>query len=103
MHETDNEIENETENTRDKLRMIEWLLVAALLLGSAGLMLLLGIRGPYQTLVWKLGLVTLGGFVGYRLDRAAYRDRITLNSPPPIMIRRAIIMAACIGGLALGV
>lgn len=79
--------------------MFEWLAVALWLFAAAGLMSTLGIRGPFQTLVWKLGLVTLGGFVGYRLDRAAFRDRISIDSPPLIMIRRAIIMLASIYGL----
>lgn len=87
------------ENDKDKLRMIEWLAVAATLFISASVLLMLGIKGPYQTLLWKLGLVTLGGFVGYRLDRAAFRDRIAIDSPPLLMIRRAIIMFAAILGL----
>lgn len=89
----------DNESNRDKLRMIEWLAVAAMLFAAASLLLALGIKGPYQTLLWKLGLVTLGGFTGYRLDRAAFRDRISLDSHPLLMIRRAIIMFACIIGL----
>ncbi len=87
------------ESNRDKLRMIEWLAVAALLFASSSTLLMLGIKGPYQTLLWKLGLVTLGGFAGYRMDRSAFRDRITVDSHPLIMIRRAIIMLAAIYGL----
>lgn len=87
------------ESDRDKLRMIEWLAVAALLFSASSALLILGINGPYQTLLWKLGLVTLGGFVGYRLDRAAFRDRISIDSHPLIMIRRAIVMLASIYGL----
>lgn len=87
---------------KSKLRMIEWLLVAALFYGSALLMLGHGYNGPLQTLTWKLGHVTLGGFAGYWLDRTAFRDRIVSNTPPLVMIRRAIIMFGAMYTLGAG-
>lgn len=84
------------------LRMIEWLLVAALFYGAALAMLHHGISGPAQTLTWKLGHVTLGGFAGYWLDRTAFRDRVVLDTPPLVMIRRAIIMFGAMYTLGAG-
>jgi hypothetical protein len=51
---------------------------------------------------WKLGHVTLGGYLGYRIDRAGFQDRITLASPPLLQIRRAIIMFAAMYTLGVG-
>lgn len=86
----------------NKTRMIEWLLLAALFYAVAYIMLLLGNNGPIQTLTWKLGHVTLGGFAGYWLDRAAFRDRINKTSPPLMMIRRSIIMFGAMYTLGAG-
>jgi hypothetical protein len=86
----------------DKTRMINWLLVAGLFYAVAYGMLVAEVSGPFQTLAWKLGHVTLGGFVGYRLDRAAFRDRITPMTPPLTMIRRAIVMIGAMYVLGVG-
>jgi hypothetical protein len=86
----------------NKTRMIEWLLLAALFYAVAYIMLLQGHNGPIQTLTWKLGHVTLGGFAGYWLDRAAFRDRINKLSPPLMMIRRSIIMFGAMYTLGAG-
>lgn len=86
----------------NKLRMIEWLAVAVVLYALALSMLHTGYNGPLQTLTWKLGHVTLGGWAGYWLDRAAFRDRIQSSSPPLVMIRRAVIMAAAMYTLGTG-
>lgn len=86
----------------DKSRMIEWLLVAALFYAVAYAMFWAGVTGPFQTLAWKLGHVTLGGYAGYRLDRAAFRDRITAATHPLSMIRRAIVMFAAMYTLGTG-
>lgn len=77
---------------QSRLRMIEWLLVAALFYGLALVMQSHGYAGPLQTLAWKLGHVTIGGFAGYWLDRTAFRDRVNVHTPPLVMIRRAIII-----------
>ncbi|MBA5605853.1 hypothetical protein H3H36_10825 [Duganella sp. FT3S] len=82
--------------------MIEWLLVAAVFYLAAIVMMQLHYSGPLQTLAWKLGHSTLGAFIGYWLDRMAFRDRITPDSPPLVMIRRALIMAASMYTLATG-
>ncbi|HTD05868.1 putative holin [Undibacterium sp.] len=86
----------------NKLRMIQWLLVAALLYALALTMLRAGYGGPLQTLTWKLGHVTMGGFAGYWLDRTAFRDRIVWDTQPLVMIRRAIIMFGAMYTLGAG-
>lgn len=86
----------------DVHRMVEWFVIAILLYAAAFTMLYLGYSGPAQTVVWKLGHVTLGGFAGYWLDRAAFRDRIYYGTPPLIMLRRAIIMTGAMFTLGVG-
>ena len=87
---------------KDWHRMMKWLLVALMLYTAAFVMLQAGYSGPVQTVVWKLGHVTLGGYAGYWLDRAAFRDRIRWDTPPLVMIRRAVIMAAAMYTLGTG-
>jgi hypothetical protein len=86
----------------DKSRMIGWLLVAAFFYAVAYAMFRAEVTGPFQTLAWKLGHVTLGGYAGFRLDRGAFRDRITPTSHPLVMIRRALIMFAAMFTLGTG-
>lgn len=88
--------------TSQVLRMVEWLLVAALFYWIATRLPISGHYAPIQTLLWKLGHVTLGGFIGYWLDRMAFRDRISCTTPPLTMIRRAVIMAASMYTLGTG-
>lgn len=56
----------------------------------------------FPVVLHKLALITLGGFVGYWLDRHLFPDaRTSKNCPSPWMIRRAIIVAACV--VAIGI
>lgn len=87
---------------RDLLRMGEWLLVALVLYGTALILMRLGDTGPVQTLIWKLGHVTLGGYAGYWIDRKAFRDRIRWDTTPLVMIRRAIIIFGSMYTLGTG-
>ena len=83
----------------DKLRMAQWLLLAVVFYGVA-----LSVAQPQvQTLCWKLGNVTVASFVGYWIDRRAfYLHRIDVGSEPPMLLRRAIIMAAAMLAVSLG-
>lgn len=94
--------ENHNCERRNLLRMAEWLLVAFILYASALLLMRHGVSGPVQTLVWKLGHVTLGGYAGYWIDRHAFRDRIRGDSHPLVMIRRAIIIFGSMYTLGTG-
>ena len=80
----------------ERLRMAEWLFAGLLFILAALVMILLGITGPIQTLVWKLGLATLGSFLGYWVDRHAVRNRITPASHPLEQLRRGIVV---VGGM----
>lgn len=90
----------------DKLRMIEWALVALALL------LILWITAPAQipVVAYKVQLVTFFAFLGYWIDRRLFPyarpDRIECHEEYTVsfaMCRRAIIVAAVVvaGALAL--
>lgn len=95
---------------RDKLRMVQWLVIAAVLYGGAlTLRATTGDGGlpsayaPIETMLWKLGNVTVASYVGYFIDRHAFRDnRISEFSDPLDRIRRAIVMASAMLAVALG-
>ena len=93
---------------KDKLRMIQWLLIALTLYGLAlGLAALHNgelppVWVPLETAAWKLGNVTVAAFVGYWIDRQAFRSRFNENSSPLEGIRRGLVMAAAMLAVALG-
>lgn len=56
----------------------------------------------FPVVIHKASLVTLGGVLGYWLDRHLFPGaRTTKDSPGPWMLRRAVIVAACI--LSIGI
>lgn len=84
---------------KDKFRMAQWLVLAVIFYGVA-----MNVEYPQaQTLCWKLGNVTVASFVGYWIDRRAFfRQRIAEDAPPVYHIRRAIIIAAAMLSVSLG-
>jgi hypothetical protein len=97
----------------DKLRMMQWLLLSLVVYGIASALakppgavadFLVGFganlteTGFYprvQTVLWKCGHLNLAAYVGYWIDRNAFRGlRIGRSSPPAEQIRRAIIIGA---------
>lgn len=80
-------------------RMLPWALLALVLYLAA-----LQVPQPQiQTLLWKLGHITLGANVGYWIDRTAFRDRYDFEHPDPVRaMSRAVVVAAAILGLSLG-
>ena len=84
---------------KDYFRMFAWLIFAAFLY-----LIALNVAMPQiQTLCWKLGNVTVAAFVGYWIDRHAFTEaRLYRGSPPLEQVRRAIIIAACMIAVALG-
>lgn len=85
----------------DKFRMGQWLALALLFYGLA--LYVFGGQPQLQTLCWKLGNLTISGFMGYWLDRAVFYDtRPDANSNPLFHIRRAIVMAAAMLAVAMG-
>lgn len=86
---------NKTE--RELFRMVQWVLLASCFYGAA----LLTTQPQVQTLLWKLGHVTLGVFAGYWADRNLV-GRVTQESEGLRVLARAVIAAACVLGLAWG-
>lgn len=95
------------ENLKQAFRMWEWLVATVVLV------LLLWWLSPANlpVLVYKLSLVTLAAVVGYWLDRRLFRgasyDRFLTEERDPqlaswSMMRRALIVAACILGVTMG-
>lgn len=86
---------------KDKFRMFQWLLIAAFFYDLA--LLVFGDQPQLQTLAWKLGNLTVAAFVGYWIDRRAFMDaRLDPHSPPLLQMRRAVIMAASMLAVAMG-
>jgi len=91
----------------DRLRMVQWLGFAAVLYAASMLVGFLGVEpgsqwALIQTLCWKLGNVTVAGYVGYKLDVHAFRKHITPYSNGQEQIRRAIIIAAAMLAVGMG-
>lgn len=86
-------------------RMFQWLLIAAALYASAMTLHYFStgptLWSPIETVLWKLGHVTVAGFAGYWLDRSLFRDRISANDKTCHM-RRAVIVAAVVVAVAMG-
>lgn len=82
----------------DKLRMLGWLMLAGALYLSA---VAFKTDAQLSTGLWKAGHVTAGAFLGYWAYRARF-GRITPASSDGRIIAAAIVMAACIIGLAFG-
>jgi hypothetical protein len=82
---------------RDKTRMSQWLLLSLLAYVVAAILAGMGDEGMYpraQTVLWKVGHLNLAAYLGYWIDRNAFRDRLDPMTPYLGHIRRAIIMAA---------
>lgn len=86
----------------DLARMLDWLVWALLFHGCALVLRQLQIEPPIQTVLWKLGNLTLSAYAGYWIDRRAFRMRVDTASPAGEHIRRAIIIAAAMVSVGLG-
>lgn len=91
--------------SKDKLRMAQWLFFAALFYGIAAYAAFTGIpefRAP-GVVAQRLGHITLGAFVGYWIDRNAFKfaprgeDGDRYGS-----LRRAAIISASILAISTG-
>lgn len=84
--------------SKDKARMLQWLIVAIILYAAA-----LPIDQPQiQTALWKCGNVTLAAWLGYMIDRHAFYYERCDKYNHMCQIRRAIIMAATMLAIGLG-
>ncbi len=87
-----------------KIRMLDWLIVAALL------SLVIAVVAPHQigVTLYKLSLVSLAAVAGYWIDRSLFPyarpDDLSLDhqETAAAYIRRAIVVGACIVGVSLG-
>lgn len=86
-------------NAKDLHRMIEWLLLAAVFYAAA-----MAVSQPQvQTLLWKLGHITVGAFLGYWLDRRLLGRYVAeLHFGTLRVIARAVIVGCAILGVAFG-
>ncbi|WNJ87098.1 MULTISPECIES: putative holin [Pseudomonas] len=83
-------------------RMTDWTLI------TIAIMACLAIVAPTKlpVVLYKCGLVTLGGVLGYWIDRALFPyarpNQVRRYDRPMAGIRRALVVLACILGLTLG-
>ena len=82
---------------QDKLRMIQWLLLAALFYALAAVM---G-QPQLQTALWKCGHITVGFFGGYWADRNLY-GRLEADATQGRVVARALVVGAAVLGMAFG-
>jgi hypothetical protein len=88
--------------TDDLARMFDWLAWAIACYVAVLLLRFADLAPQVQTVLWKLGNLTVAAYAGYWIDRRAFRMRIDLTSQPLEQLRRAIIMAAAMLAVALG-
>jgi len=82
-------------------RMLEWLLMALACYAACITLRTLDIEPQVQVLLWKLGNVTVSAYAGYWVDRRAF-SRVLKSTAPLEQIRRAIVMAAAMLSVAMG-
>lgn len=83
-------------------RMTDWTVITVLLI------IALGMIAPTKlaVILYKAGLVTGGGVLGYWIDRALFPyarpNQVNRTHQPWAGLRRAIVVLACVLGLTLG-
>lgn len=83
-------------------RMVAWVYI------SIPLLVIVVLLAPQKMglLVYKISLITIAAFLAYRIDRAAFPyarpDQVAEALMPAAMIRRAVIMAAVVLAMAIG-
>jgi hypothetical protein len=91
-------------DVRELLRMGHWLILALLFYFAAVCMANQGMDyyPQAQTVLWKLGHLTIAAFAGYWIDRNAFRDRMSVDASPLLHLRRAIIIVGAMIAISLG-
>jgi hypothetical protein len=87
---------------KEFLRMSHWLMFSAALYLAAAMLATAGLQPQVQIILWKLGHITVAGYVGYWIDRGAFRDRLDPKCLPARQIRRAIVIAAAMLAVSMG-
>lgn len=88
--------------SRDLDRMIDWLVWALCFHIAAIVLRHYSLEPQIQTVLWKLGNLTLASYAGYWIDRRVFGLRIIRGTPPLEQIRRAIVVAAAMVAVGLG-
>lgn len=83
---------------KDKSRMLQWL-IAAIVLYAVAMMI---VQPQIQTALWKAGNVTLAAWLGYQIDRRAFYYERCDKGKNMCQMRRAIIIAAAMLAIGLG-
>lgn len=81
--------------------MVEWLASALAFYAACIALRTFDLEPQLQVVLWKLGNVTIAAYTGYWIDRRAF-SRITRTACAETQLRRAIIMAAAMVAVALG-
>ncbi len=83
---------------RDYTRMAQWLILAACLYLAAVFVA----QPQLQTGLWKAGHITSGAYLGYWIDRHLFGRYSSDHAYTPRALARAIVVGACVFGMALG-
>jgi hypothetical protein len=89
----------------DLMRMVHWLGMAVMFYAIVIVMITtkgIDFYPQFQTVMWKLGHLTVASYLGYRLDISLNRKRITTDSTDLERIRRAIMVIGSMIAMALG-
>ena len=89
----------------EPFRMVLWLIAAIILYTIASIMAKEGMDfyPQLQVVMWKLAHMNIAAYMGYWIDRHAFRRRLSDTSDSNQYICRAIIIAAAMLTIALGV
>lgn len=82
-----------------KLRMVAWLMLAVILYVLA---IVLKDMPQVSTGLWKAGHITSGAYLGYWVDRHLYGRVVAAHDSDGRLLARAIVIAACVIGMAFG-
>lgn len=85
-------------SAKDRARMLQWL-AAAIVLYALAMMI---VQPQIQVALWKSGNVTLAAWLGYQIDRQAFPYERCKEGLHNCQIRRAIIIAAAMLAIGLG-
>lgn len=89
-------------NKGEQIRMLNWVYITLLLYGLAFLCNHLQLPVSVATLFYKFGHVSVAAFIGYRIDRAIFGDRIGPESPPIRLLARALIVTGAMLSISMG-
>lgn len=87
---------------RELTRMSDWLVWALLAYTICITLRTYQIEPQVQIVLWKLGNLTVASYVGYWIDRRAFRTRIYDDATTFEQLRRAIIIGCAMLSVGLG-